>query len=494
MISLRERLHRTTLRTRLIVVLLTCLLISCAAVAIATTVALHGFLQNRLDQQLALAGRRNSGFLQRRVGANPGGIPFGLVLGQPAGTLGAERTGKTVTSFGVVGADPVIAGGFDKAQAVLAGIGTSPSPQTVQLPGLGSYRVLALPTPAGSTVITGLPERPVDDTVTHLLIIELVVFAAALTVTGLAAAGCVRLSLRPLTRVAATAEQVSQSQLASGEVALPAAVPNPAPGTEAGQVADAFNRMLAHVADALRFRHASEDRLRRFVADASHELRTPVAIIRSHAELAQRSGALTPQEVAHSLARISAQSDRMTGLVDDLLLLARLDSGRALASAPVDLTRLVLDAVRDAQVAVPDHKWQLDLPGEPVTLDGDEPTLHQAVGNLLANAGTHTPAGAVVTVSLDTAAEGVRLTVADDGPGIPVELQPRLFERFVHGRSAGATARDAESDVSAGRPASGGYGLGLPIVAAIVAAHHGRLDLASSAAGTSFRITLPAPA
>ena len=494
MSGLRERLHRTTLRTRLIAVLLTCLLISCAAVAIATTVALHGFLQDRLDQQLGLAGRRNSGFLQRHVPGNPGGIPFGLVLGQPVGTLGAELTGRTVTSFGVVGTDPITASSFDKAQAVLAGIGASPSPQTVTLPGLGSYRVVALPTPSGTVVITGLPERPVDDTVNHLLIIELVVFAVALSITGLAAAGCVRLSLRPLTQVAATAEQVSQSQLASGEVELPAAVPNPAPGTEAGQVADAFNRMLAHVADALRFRHASEDRLRRFVADASHELRTPVAIIRSHAEFAQRDGAATPQEVAHSLARISAQSDRMTGLVDDLLLLARLDSGRALGREPVDLTRLVLDAVRDAQVASPDHKWQLDLPDEPVTVVGDEPTLHQAVGNLLANAGTHTPAGTVVAVSLDPTCDGVRLAVADDGPGIPVELRPRLFERFVHGTRAGPDARRGGAGGGASRSASGGYGLGLPIVAAIVAAHRGRLELASPGSrtgGTEFRITLP---
>ena len=481
MTGLRRRLHRTTLRTRLIVVLLTCLLISCAAVAIATTIALRGFLQNRLDQQLASAGRRNSGFLQRRIAGNPGGIPFGLVVGQPVGTLGAELSGRTVTSFGVVGTDPVTASGFDKAQAVLAGIGTSPSPQTVTLPGLGSYRVVALQTPVGTTVITGLPERPVDDTVNHLLIVELVVFAAALGVTGLAAAGCVRLSLRPLTRVAATAEQVSQSQLASGEVELPAAVPNPAPGTEAGQVADAFNRMLAHVADALRYRHASEDRLRRFVADASHELRTPVAIIRSHAEFAQRAGSGSPQDVAHSLARISAQSDRMTGLVDDLLLLARLDSGRALGRAPVDLTRLALDAVRDAQVASPDHRWQLDLPDEPVTVEGDEPTMHQAVANLLANAGRHTPAGTVVTVSLAAARHGVQLTVADDGPGIPVELQPMLFERFVHGTSTS-------------RAASGGYGLGLPIVAAIVAAHGGQVELASSREGTAFRITVPTPA
>lgn len=468
------RLRRTTLRSRVMTVLLTALLVGFGTVGIVTAVALHGFLQDRLDQQLASATRRNLGQLGGFRGGHPGAAAFGLVVGQPVGTIGAEVADGTVLAFSVVGSTRDYSG----ARAVLAGLSPAGAPITRSLPGLGSYRLLAVPGPPGSTLVTGLPERAVDQTVDHLLLVELVVFAAALVVTGLGAAASVRLSLRPLTRVAATAEQVSTIPLGSGRVIMPPPVPNPAPGTEAGQVAEAVNRMLAHVANALRQRQYSEDRLRRFVADASHELRTPVAIIRSHAELAERAGGELDPEVAHSLERIRAQAGRMTTLVDDLLLLARLDSGRPLAHEPVDLTRLVLDAVRDAQVAVPDHAWRLALPDEPVAVTGDEPTLHQSVGNLLANAGRHTPAGTTVTTSLVVVPGAVLVEVADDGPGVAPDLQPRLFERFVHG-------------VGNDRPAAGGYGLGLPIVAAIARAHRGRVELASRPGATVFRIALP---
>jgi two-component system OmpR family sensor kinase len=477
--ALRDRLRRTTLRSRVLAVVLVALLISCTTVALVTTVALHGFLQDRLDQQLESANRRNVGQAGRLIGPNrppdtgrPGLAAIGLVIGQPVGTIGAEVTDGQVAAFNVVGHS----GDYSASYPVIAALQPSGGPTTRTLAGLGSYRLLAVPGPNGSTLVTGLPESNVSDTVGHLLLVEVTVFAAALVVTGLGAAASVRLSLRPLTRVAQTAEQVSAMPLASGDVHLPPPVPNPAPGTEAGKVADAVNRMLAHVQNALRHRHASEDRLRRFVADASHELRTPVAIIRSHAEFAERAGGgeLAP-DVARALERIRVQSDRMTGLVEDLLLLARLDAGRPLAREPVDLTRLVLDAVRDAQVAVPDHGWQLDLPDEPVTVCGDEPTLHQSVGNLLANAGRHTPAGTTITVSLRRVAGAVLVDVADDGPGIAPDVQPRLFERFVHG----------------GTGPGSGYGLGLPIVAAIVHAHAGRVELFGNPGATLFRIVLP---
>jgi two-component system OmpR family sensor kinase len=261
---------------------------------------------------------------------------------------------------------------------------------------------------------------------------------------------------------------------------MPDRVDNPAPGTEVGQVADAFNHMLEHVEAALRERHASEDRLRRFIADASHELRTPVAVIRSHAEYAQRLDESLPPDVDRALDRITSESNRMSVLVDDLLLLARLDAGRPLASDTVDLTRLTLDAVRDAQVAGRDHTWRLELPDEPVQVTGDEHALHSALANLLTNARVHTPAGSTVTVSLVRAAPGrVRLSVADDGPGVPTALSERVFERLVHGESSSRQ--------------TGGSGLGLAIVAAIVAAHGGRVDLQSRPGHTVFTVDLPAP-
>jgi two-component system, OmpR family, sensor kinase len=296
-----------------------------------------------------------------------------------------------------------------------------------------------------------------------------------------------RLSLRPLRRVTATAAGVARLPLASGEVAMPAPVPDTDPRTEVGQVGAALNRMLGHVGDALARRHASEERLRQFAADASHELRTPVANVRGHAELALRHPGPVPAEVRHALERIQSESQRMSTLVDDLLLLARLDAGRPLARDPVDLTRLVLDATDDARAAGPDHRWTLELPEEPVTVTGDEHRLRQVVANLLANARTHTPPGTEVALRRAARigpteqaeqAEQTELTVADDGPGIPEALQAEVFERF------------ARADHSRSR-AAGNTGLGLAIVRAVVAAHGGTVEVASSPGRTVFRVVLP---
>ena len=184
-------------------------------------------------------------------------------------------------------------------------------------------------------------------------IAEVIVFSAALVLTGILGTGLVRLSLRPLRRVAATATRVTELPLASGEVTLPERVPDDNPRTEVGQVGAAFNRMLGHVENALARRAASEARLRRFAADASHELRTPLAAIRGYAELALRHPGPVPDEIAHALSRVESESARMSVLVDELLLLAQLDAGRPLAREPVDLTRLALDATSDARVAAP---------------------------------------------------------------------------------------------------------------------------------------------
>jgi two-component system OmpR family sensor kinase len=286
------------------------------------------------------------------------------------------------------------------------------------------------------------------------------------------------MSLRPLHRVAATASRVTELPLADGTVTLPERVPETNPGTEVGQVSAAFNRMLGHVESALARRADSEARLRRFAADASHELRTPLAAIRGYAELARRHPGPVPDDIAHALGRVESESARMSVLVDELLLLARLDAGRPLASEPVDLTRLAIDTTSDARASGQDHRWVLDLPGEPVLVRGDEHRLHQVIANLLSNARTHTPPGTTVAVRLATPDSGqVELSVTDDGPGIPAELQPALFDRFVRGN--GARARK-----------SGGTGLGLSIVHAVVTAHGGTVTLTSRPGLTRFTITL----
>ena len=198
-----------------------------------------------------------------------------------------------------------------------------------------------------------------------------------------------------------------------------------------------FNRMLDRIAGALSARHASETRVRQFVSDASHELRTPLAAIRGYTELAQRKRDELPADVAHAVSRVESEAQRMTTLVEDMLLLARLDEGRPLERTQVDLSQLVVDAVSDAHATGPGHDWSLDLPEEPVLITGDHARLHQVLANLLANARTHTPAGTSVVTSLSVLPGGdVQLTVADDGPGIPAKLQPEVFERFARGDSS----------------------------------------------------------
>ena len=265
--------------------------------------------------------------------------------------------------------------------------------------------------------------------------------------------------------------------MGAGDVQLPTPLVNPAPGTEVGQVTDAVNRMLVHVESAFTERQATETLLRHFVADASHELRTPVAVIRSHAEFAQMAGPDLGSDVKDALTRITAESVRMGGLVDDLLLLARLDSGRPLYTAPLDLTRVVLDAVIDAQVLGTEHDWQLDLPEHEVIVDGDENPLRQVVVNLLANAREHTPPGTQISVALSEDEPWVTLVVADDGPGIPADLLPHIFERF------------ARAD-SAREHTSGESGLGLAIVDAIVRAHAGVVSATSEPGTTIFTVRI----
>ena len=478
-------LRGRSLRFQIVVLLLTLLIVSSVAVAGITALALRGFLLQRLDQQLTAAGDRYSVSLEHPNDHDADNNPrqLGTVQGQAAGTLGARVLNGKVTAAQVVPHDANDKSGpalTTSARAVLAGLKPTGHPRTIDLPGLGDYRITVIAGADGDLLITGLPEHPVDDIIARLLLIEASVFAVALVITGAIGAASVRLSLRPLNRVAATAHEVSSLPLSTGTVSLPERVAVTAPRTEAGQVAEAFNHMLEHVESALHDRHASEDRLRHFIADASHELRTPVAVIRSHAEYAQRAGGTAiPAPVTDALSRITAESDRMGHLVDDLLLLARLDSGRELEQVDVDLTRIVLDTVSDARVTSPDHRWQLDLPENELHVTGDSRALHQVLANLLTNARTHTPPGTTILTTLSSPApDTVTVTVTDNGPGIPDDVLPRIFDRFVRADSA--------------RSGPEGSGLGLAIVAAIVAAHNGSLQAASHPGATKFTVTLPA--
>lgn len=408
--------------------------------------------------------------------------PTGGNDGTAAGGNGsaADGSGSSAVLAAVRGSYPACETLTADQAAELATVPADGQIRPVRIAGFGDYRVIA--TAVGQvTIVTGLSMQSVEATGTRLVTILAVVVAAGVVVGGAIVWWIVRRSLRPLDRVAATARQVAELPLAHGDVDLAVRVPADLTDarTETGTVGAALNVMLTHIEGALVARQDSEARVRRFVADASHELRTPLTAIRGYAELAGRNPDDAPA-VTHALARVQAESTRMSQLVEELLLLARLDSGRALARGPVDLTSLAAQAVSDARIAGTDHRWRLDLPAEPVVVTGDAPRLHQVLANLLANARVHTPAGTTVQVAVRRHADGsASVQVVDDGPGIPTAIRSEVFGRFVRG------------DDSRSRRA-GSTGLGLAIVAGIVAAHQGTVTVDSSPGRTAFTVDLPA--
>ncbi|WP_255472709.1 sensor histidine kinase [Quadrisphaera setariae] len=497
-----------SLRTKLVVALVALVAVVCAVVGTATVVALRQLQLAQLDAQLVtsaerapFAGDRFRGeSLERPEPSQPqrqdldrcpsstadeeaaaGGIGFLLAPGQAPGTLAARvADGRVTAAASLEGFCATTLGSTDAT--ALAGVAPDRTPRTLDVGSLGTYRVVGVTSDTdGSTLVTGVPLAGLQATQRRLVEVELAVAVLAMVLAGLAAAVVVRRSLRPLRRVAATASQVSGMPLDRGEVDLAVRVPERDTDrrTEVGQVGAALNTLLTHVGSALSARHESELQVRQFVADASHELRTPLASIRGYAELVNRDPAALPPAAAHAVGRVESEAERMTGLVEDLLLLARLDAGRPLETELVDLTRLLLDAVSDASAVGRDHTWRLDLPEEPVEVVGDSARLQQVVVNLLANARTHTPPGTTVTAGLATTTPGtVVLSVLDDGPGIPADLLPHVFDRFARG------------DGSRSR-AAGSSGLGLAIVSAIVASTGGSVDVTSRPGQTAFLVRLP---
>ena len=363
-------------------------------------------------------------------------------------------------------------------------VGRDAAPVTVNLSGPGKSRAVAVPASdeinGVATVVAVTPYERADAVTNKLLAVEAVAALFALIIAGLAAAWFVRRSMRPLRDVTATAGAVAKLPLEHGDVAIPARVPNPVPTTEVGQVGLAVNAMLDHVESSLQTRADTEDRLRRFVSDAGHELRTPLAAVRGYAELMRRGAASDPEQARHAAERIESAGARMGTLVDDLLLLASLDEERPLARDLIDLRGLVDEAVAEAATAGPDHEWSVDAPDTPVRVVVDAVRLHQAVANLLANARAHTPTGTSVALTLSHDARTATIEVRDDGPGFPEDLLPRVTERFARG------------DASRART-TGGSGLGLAIVKAITEAHGGTITVANAPAGGGLvRILLPA--
>jgi two-component system OmpR family sensor kinase len=483
-----------SLRVRLLVGQVIVLTIACVGIGAVTEVALYRYLVGQLDVQVHEASHRSvrmfgeppppaAPWRHHRVPRPGPGPEFLDAPGQPVGMVAAVVGGGTTVDAGYLTTAGARAALSDKAKAQLDAVVPNRTTVTRDLDGLGRYRVIAAPARhGGEVIVTGLSMSNVDATMIRVLLIFGVVTVIALAAATTAGIVIIRRALAPLRRVSQTASKVVDLPLDRGEVALPVRVPEPDanPHTEVGQLGSAVNRMLDHIAAALSTRQASETRVRQFVADASHELRTPLAAIRGYTELAQRvrdkEGAT--DAVEHAMSRVQSETERMTRLVEDLLLLARLDSGRPLEREPVDLTRVAADAVSDAHVAGPDHQWELDLPDEPVMIAGDAARLHQVLTNLLTNARIHTGPGTVVTTGLSTDTTHAVLTVTDNGPGIPEPLKSEVFERFARG------------DTSRSRK-GGSTGLGLAIVSAVVKAHHGTIGVESASGHTEFTVRLP---
>ena len=473
-----------TLRGRLVLVLVGALVVGLLLMGLTSVALLNRSLVERTDDRLAEmsmpweAGRMPPPDPTHRPPAGPGRgeLPtdFRVLIFDSAG----DQVG------GVIGAEEGDSGGpllLNPERGPL--VGTVPDRA-----GGSDWRVRRVPLPDGRNAVLALSLGNAQATVRQLVIIELVVGGAVLLVLALAAAGTVRLSLRPLARIEDTADAIAAGQ-------LDRRVPDQDPSTETGRLGEALNTMLGRLTDALQQRERSEDRLRRFVADASHELRTPLTSIRGFAELYRRSEDHEPEDVRRMMGRIESESVRMGGLVEDMLLLARLDRQRTIDLVDLDLVPLARDVVQDARARDPEREIVLDAP-EDLRVLGDGARLRQVLTNLVNNALVHTPAGSPIAVALGHAAASERpvaaagaepgrgtrmvsVTVADTGPGIPPEHATRIFDRFYR--------------VDDGRTrASGGTGLGLAIAAALAQAHGGRLELHENPGGGSvFRLLLP---
>src|SRR4051794_7505508 len=457
-----------SLRARLLLVLVGLAVAGLLVADVVTYAALRSFLTDRVDRTLAASARTLQQPLGRRGFADRRDLA-GLAELAPGVRI------ETRNPDGDVVASTVLSGSADQGEPVLpATLPAGESAFTVDARGGGpGFRVLAVPVDLRGTLVLAAPLDDVAATLRQLVVIELVV--SLLVVAAMAGAGwwLVRVGLLPLTRIGETAAAIGAGDL-SRRVNTGAD-----PRTEVGRLASALNAMLGQLEAAFAARTASERRLRRFVGDASHELRTPLTAVQAYAELFERGARERPQDLARAMAGIQRESQRMGELVDELLLLARLDQGRPLERARVDLAAVVREAVDAARAVEPSRPFAVVAPDR-LEVVGDQTRLRQVLDNLLGNVRSHTPTEAPARVRLSRRGGAAVIEVADSGPGLSAEAAARAFERFY--RADPSRSRDR-----------GGSGLGLAIVAAIAGAHGGRASVESRPGeGARFVVTVPA--
>ena len=452
-------MRRLSLRARLLLGVVLLAALGLVAADIATYSSLHSFLLQRVDNTLEAD----------HIGAEHQDFAHGGP-GQPDEFVQLRsNSGQVLYSSGVPHFPGTKAPSPPKLPATITGLHPQ-GPDLVRyftvpaVSGGSRYRVRAsLDAGSPNLLIIASSLDDVDGTLHRLTLIELLATAAVLAALAALGLWVVRLGLRPLREIEQTAEAITAGDLSRR-------VEHADSQTEVGRVGSALNAMLDRI-------EASDRRLRRFIADASHELRTPLAAVRAYAELFERGAASRPEDLERSMSGISREAERMSLLVDDLFLLARLDEGRPLERKPVDLTQLVGQAVDAARVVDPERP--IDVALEPATVTGDEARLRQVLDNLFANARSHTPAGTAVSVDLQRVDGRARLSIADHGPGLTEGEAAHVFERFYRAD----TSRSRES---------GGVGLGLSIVAAVTEAHGGTAEARPTpGGGATFVVTLP---
>ncbi|GAA1508269.1 ATP-binding protein [Brevibacterium permense] len=500
------RLRRWRLQTRLIVLAGLVLLLVGAGIGAASWVSVRTSLMSDLDEQLtSMASHARSGGPGSGPGAGPGTESTSAVdsalrfLFQPGVGDGA----LAVVDSGGGGEGLIAEAGLNRprslsSDAIEALLSVEPgtseaSHESVRVPGFGVYRVVAFKE-NGTRTVYGVPQGSVDAALDRTAWTTSVVVLIGVLITAGLMAVIIHRQLRDLRDVARTAREVTDLELSAGKPELALRVPSELaiPGTEVGDVGAAVNRMLDHVGSALDERYRGTEQMRRFVADASHELRTPIATIRGWADLTRPYRDDLPDEVTTSLGKIDSGAMRMSSLVDDLLLLARLEAGRQPTSEDtVDVSSLLVELVEDAHVVNPDHRISLDVPPEALEVRGAADQVRRVVAIVLTNACVHTPPGTTVhveaqamrkPVSGQLPSDVVSIRISDDGQGIPPEIRDRVFDRFVRGDPSRARQDGAKG---------GSSGLGLAIAAGLVDLMHGSISMSSTEAGTTFELRLP---
>jgi len=476
------KLSRWSLRSRLLISVLIVSAIGIAASDFGAIQSLRNFLVNELDTQLGTISHstqmqldRAGIEMQQQQTDDMQFRPIRPLRGVPT-TTSVALLSPTGQLMGQLGGDlsGIAAGTIFKGFTTSVVAATQGKPFTFKDESDHHYRVIAtvLPSQQGSVLVSSSLDS-VNRTLKELASLFLFISLIVLLLIGALARAFIRISLKPLSEVESTA-----AAIASGD--LSARLPEARPTTEVGKLTTSLNRMLGRIEESFAVRVESESKLRRFVADASHELRTPLTAIRGFAEL-HRQGAVSGEEKTKELiGRIEKESIRMGSLVEDLLLLARMDQSRELSQEPVDLEHLIHEVVASARAAGPDHPISVEIPDGDNFVLGDSIRIHQAVANLLANARTHTPSGTPIAVSVEQLESEVAITVADKGPGLSQADQEKIFERFYR------------ADSSRARTKGEGSGLGLSIVDAVMKAHGGSVTVTSELGqGAAFTLHFP---